>query len=122
MGSFEDLDRWESCRELRRFIHQNVLPKLPSEERYRLNDQLVRAARSTSANIAEGFGCRHYLDNTKFIRNSFGSQHECLDHLITAVDEGLIPEAGIDEFRPVFEEAKAPSKGSAAYLAKFAKR
>ena len=69
-----------------------------------------------------GFGRRHYLGNAKFIRNSFESQHECLDYLITAVDEGLIPRAGIDEFRPVFEEAKAPSKGSAAYLAKSTKR
>jgi len=118
---FEDLDCWKTCRELRKFVHEKVLPLLPSEERYRLSDQLIRASRSTTANIAEGFGRRHYLDNAKFMRNSLGSLHECLDHLITALDEGLIPESLVDEFRVIFEEAKALSSGYAAYLAKTAK-
>ena len=120
--SFEDLDCWKACRERRQFIHEKVLPILPSEERYRLSDQLIRAARSTTANIAEGFGRRHYLDNAKFIRNSLGSQHECLDHLITAADEALISQDLLAEFRPVFEKSVALSNGYAAYLAKSAKR
>lgn len=121
IDSFEDLDCWKACRELRQFIHENVLPRIPTEERYRLSDQLIRAARSTTANIAEGFGRRHYLDNAKFIRNSLGSQHECLDHVITAVDEGIIPPSLLDEFRMIFEKSKALSSGYAAYLAKTSK-
>jgi len=119
--SFEDLDCWKACRELRQFITENVLPTLPSEERYRLGDQLLRAARSTTANIAEGFGRRHYLDNAKFIRNSLGSQHECLDHMISAADEGLIAEETLQAFRVLFEKSSALSNGYAAYLAKTAK-
>lgn len=121
IDSFEDLDCWKACREMRIFINCEVLPKLPTEERYRLADQLIRAARSTTANIAEGFGRRHYLDNAKFIRNSLGSQHECLDHLITAHDEGFISGETLRSFRDLFEKAVALSNGYAAYLARSAK-
>ena len=57
-----------------------------------MGDQLLRAARSTTANIAEGYGRFHYLDNAKFCSNARGSCWEVLDHLITARDEELVPE------------------------------
>ena len=88
--SFEDLECWQRCRALRLFIAKEVAPQLPKEERFRLGDQLLRAARSTTANIAEGYGRFHYLDNAKFCSNSRGSCYEVLDHLITANDENLI--------------------------------
>ncbi len=52
-----------------------------------MGDQLLRAARSTTANIAEGYGRFHYLDNAKFCSNARGSCWEVLDHLIAGVDE-----------------------------------
>ena len=58
----------------------------------RLGDQFLRAARSTTANIAEGSGRFHYLDNAKFCSNARGSCWEVLDHLITSRDEELLPE------------------------------
>ena len=89
--NFETLDCWNACRELRLFIVKQVVPKLPLDEKWRLKDQLIRAARSTTANIAEGDGRFHYTDNAKYCRNARGSCKEVLDHLITADDEGLIP-------------------------------
>jgi four helix bundle protein len=87
---FEDLECWKACRDLRRFVAAEVVPRLPKEERYRMGDQLLRAARSTTANIAEGYGRFHYLDNAKFCSNARGSCWEVLDHLITSCDEQLI--------------------------------
>jgi hypothetical protein len=49
---FEDLECWEKCRELRVFVARELVPQLSKEERYRLGDQILRAARSTTANIA----------------------------------------------------------------------
>lgn len=66
------------------------MPVLPREEKHRLGGQLFRSARSITANIAEGYGRFHYLDNSKFCSNARGSCCEVLDHLITASDEGLI--------------------------------
>jgi four helix bundle protein len=88
--TFEDLECWKQCRILRLFVAKEILPVLPKDERYRLGDQILRAARSTTANIAEGYGRFHYLDNAKFCSNSRGSCWEVLDHLITGHDEGLL--------------------------------
>ncbi len=88
--TFEDLECWKHCRGLRLFVAKEVVPALPKEERYRLGDQILRAARSTTANIAEGYGRFHYLDNAKFCSSARGSCWEVLDHLITADDEKLI--------------------------------
>src|ERR1700757_64365 len=89
--TFEDLECWKQCRALRRFVARNVVPALPKDEHYRLGNQILRAARSTTANIAEGYGRFHFLDNAKFCSNARGSCWEVLDHLITADDEKLIP-------------------------------
>jgi|SRR5215471_717894 len=88
--TFEDLECWKQCRLLRLFVAKQVVPILPREERYRLGDQLLRAARATTANIAEGYGRFHFLDNAKFCSNARGSCWETLDHLITGNDEGFI--------------------------------
>ena len=89
--TFEDLECWKQCRILRLFVARQVVPALPRDERYRLGDQLLRAARATTANIAEGYGRFHYLDNAKFCSNARGSCWEVLDHLITGNDESLMP-------------------------------
>src|SRR5213595_4038242 len=70
LRTFEDLECWKECRTLRLFVAKSVIPVLPKDERYRLGDQLLRAARSTTANIAEGYGRFHYLDNAKFCSNA----------------------------------------------------
>ena len=86
MDGFEDLEVWKKCRQLRIELSM-ILKKFPAEEKYRLVDQIVRASRSVTANIAEGHGRFHYLDNLKFCRNARGSLNEVLDHLICACDE-----------------------------------
>jgi len=88
--TFRDLDCWKACRELRLFLAKEMVPVLPREEKYRLWDQILRAGRSATANIAEGYGRFHYLESAKFCSNARGSDYEALDHLITAHDEGLI--------------------------------
>lgn len=114
--SFEDLECWQAGREVRLFVARVVLPALPKEEKYRLGDQIVRAARSITANIAEGYGRFHYLDNSKFCSNARGSICEVLDHLITAVDENLIPEDLLVDGRAKVEHAIIVLNGYIAYL------
>jgi four helix bundle protein len=119
--SFEDLQCWQACRDLRLFIRRKIIPLLPKEEIYRLNDQLIRFSRSTTANIAEGYGRFHYLDNAKFCSNSRGSCWETLDHLITANDEGLIPDELLAEGRELVNQAVRVTNGYIAYLQRTAK-
>ena len=114
--TFEDLECWKKCRELRLFVAREVVPALPKDERYRLGDQFLRAARSTTANIAEGYGRFHYLDNAKFCSNSRGSCWEVLDHLITSKDENLLPPAIIEKGQTLVHEAVKLLNGHMNYL------
>jgi len=114
--TFEDLECWKQCRMLRLFVAREVVPILPRDERYRLGDQLLRAARSTTANIAEGYGRFHYLDNAKFCSNARGGCCETLDHLITGNDEGLIPTELMTQGRMLVNEAIKILNGYMSYL------
>lgn len=86
------------------------------DERYRLGDQILRAARSTTANIAEGYGRFHYLDNAKFCSNARGSVWEVIDHLITGEDEELIAPELLTEGRALASSAIALLNGYISYL------
>lgn len=114
--SFRDLECWQACREVWLFVAREVLPVLPRDEKYRLGDQVLRSARSITSNIAEGYGRFHYLDNAKFCSNARGSLHETLDHLITALDEALIPEALFRKGEALLEQAAKILNGYIAYL------
>ncbi len=88
-STFEDLEIWQLARDFRNKI-SDLVKKLPSEEKYRLSDQMIRASRSVTANIAEGYGRYHYQENIQFCRQSRGSLFEIIDHLTVALDEGHI--------------------------------
>lgn len=118
--TFEDLECWKACRELRLFVSKEVLPVLPREEKFRLGDQLLRAARSSTANLAEGYGRFHYMDNAKFCSNARGSCWEVLDHLITANDEELIQSAMLSKGRDLVNTAVKLINGYMKYLRKAA--
>ena len=114
--SFEDLECWKQCRVLRLFVAQEVVPQLPKEERYRLGDQMLRAARAATANIAEGYGRFHYLDNAKFYSNARGSCHEVLDHLITANDEQFVSDEMLQRGRDLVASSIKLLSGYVNYL------
>ena len=119
--TFEDLECWKECRKLRLFIAKEVVPVLPKDERYRLGDQLLRAARSTTANIAEGYGRFHYLENAKFCSNSRGSCWEVLDHVIAASDENLISSELLERGREQVGRAVRLLNGYMNYLKRAAR-
>ena len=64
--SFEDLICWQKVYQLKRRIKKEVVSKLPKHEQFEVRSQILRAARSSTANIAEGWGRFHYLDSNKF--------------------------------------------------------
>ena len=114
--SFEDLECWQTCRRLRIFVAKSIAPLLPKEERYGMASQNLRSARSTTANIAEGYGRYHYLDNAKFCSNARGSCLETLDHLITANDEEMISTEMLSAGRDLVNEAGRILNGYIKYL------
>jgi four helix bundle protein len=115
--SFEELECWKACREVRRFI-TTLVKGFPKEERFALIDDMKRAARSTTQNIAEGFGRFHYQENIQFCRHSRGSLHELVDQLITSKDEGLIQDQEYEKGRELISRALTILNGYINYLSR----
>ncbi len=82
--SFENLKVWQKAHELMLFVHREVVPLLPKEEKWNLADQIRRSSKSTGANIAEGYGRFYYKDRLRFCYNARGSLTETENHLIDA--------------------------------------
>ncbi len=117
MRTFEDLDCWKKITELRRKL--TALAKaFPSEEKYRLTDQIIRAARSATANIAEGYGRFHYQENIQYCRQTRGSLHELIEHLIVANDEGYVTKDDLIRLKCETESCLAVLNGYIKYLLK----
>jgi len=89
--TFEDLACCRAPRELRRTI-SGFCRTLPKVETYRLKDQMIRASRSVTANIAAGFDRHHRQENMQFCRQARGSLFESLEHLNPALDEAYASE------------------------------
>ena len=86
----EDLIAWQKARELMRFVHAQIVPLLPSEEKWDLTSQIRRSSKSVMANIAEGHGRYYYQENIRFCYLARGSLTETQSHLIAAHDLGYV--------------------------------
>ena len=81
---FRDLDVWQKCSTIRQKTWK-LCKTYPAEEKYRLSDQMIRASRSATACLAEGYGRFHYQENIQFCRQARGSLYELIDHILVAV-------------------------------------
>jgi four helix bundle protein len=95
---FEELEIWKKARTLKIGISVTV-KSFPSDEKFRLVDQLTRSSRSIGALISEGHGRFSYPDQIHFCVQARGSLTETMNHLIDALDEKYISEILLGEFR-----------------------
>jgi len=112
---FDDLNCWKACRDVRKYV-MKLIKKFPSNEKYALADGMRRASRSTTENIAEGFGRYHFQENIQFCRQSRGSLHELIDQLITALDEEYITKHEYTEGKVLINKALGLLNGYINYL------
>jgi four helix bundle protein len=88
-GDFRDLEVWQQCKEIRKEIWM-LCKTFPQEENFRLCDQMIRASRSATACIGEGYGRFHYQETIQFCRQARGSLYELIDHCDVAVECGYM--------------------------------
>jgi len=117
MRTFEDLDCWKKITALRRAL-SDLVKTFPSDEKYRLTDQIIRAARSATSNIAEGYGRFHYQENIQYCRQTRGSLYELIEHLIVANDEGIISKEALTSLKSEIASCLAVLNGYINYLLK----
>lgn len=86
---FRTLKVWQKANALEQEIGE-LVKGFPKHEQYRLVDQLVRAIRSISANIAEGNTQLFVKKEIVHANIALGSAGEVRNHLLTAYQNGYI--------------------------------
>ncbi len=112
----EKLDVWRKAKDFAVIIYREVLPLLPSGEKWGLNQQLRRAAQSIPANIAEGHGRYYYQENIRFCYIARGSLVETISHLSLAHELEYIPDELFKKIVSVGDEQARLINGYIAYL------
>ena len=120
LESFDNLECYQAARTVRVNVSQ-FCRSLPAEERFWLKDQMIRASRSVTAKIAEGFGRHHHQENLQFSRQARGSLYETLEHFHTALDEGYLDRKRHQEQTDEVRTAIRILNGYIKYLAACAK-
>ena len=113
--SFTDLDVWKASRIYRNEIYR-LVSTFPATEKYRLEDQLIRASRSIGANIAEGYGRYTYKDQIHFCMQARGSLFETINHLIDAYDCNYITKEILVTIKDRANEVEKLLNGYIAWL------
>jgi four helix bundle protein len=114
--SLETLEAWKKAKEFALRIYREVLPLLPPEEKWNLNQQLRRSCNSVPANIAEGYGRFYYQENIRFCYNARGSLEESLSHLVMCYELKYIPKALFEALEQDGEKSTQLINGYIAYL------
>jgi len=112
--SFTELDCYQKSRDAKIWII-SFLKTIPKNE-YDMKDNLLRAARSMTRNIAEGFGRFHFKENIQYVRIARGSATECQDDLDGCVLEGFSKKEQIQEGNKLLSEAIKSMNGYIKYL------
>ena len=83
---------WNAVREWERLAQDTV------------GRQIVRAADSVGANIAEGTGRGSFQDNRRFVRNARGSLYETRHWLRRAHQRHLLSAQAVAEIKPLIDD------------------
>lgn len=89
--SWKDLEVWKLAHGLVLKIYE-ASKGFPGDERFRLTDQICRAAVSVPANIAEGKGRNSLREYLQFLSVARGSAEEVKYLLLLSKDLGYIPD------------------------------
>ena len=117
MASFTELETWKQAKKIRMWV-LDLTKTFPSEEKYRLTDQIIRSSRSIGNNLAEGHGRFHYQDNIRFCTIARGSLSETLDHLIITNEANIITNEVLISFQPDYDYCLKLLNGYIQYLKK----
>jgi len=98
ISGLEKLDVWCKARDFAVRVNKEILPLLPPEEKWSLNQQIRRSSQSVPANIAEGHGRFYFQDNVRFCYIARGSLQETLSHIVYAYKVSYISETLCESF------------------------
>lgn len=100
---FEDLRVYQLAEKLADEIW-DIVVQWESFSRNTLGGQIVKAADSIGANIAEGSGRGSYQDNRRFVKIARGSFYETRHWLRRAHHRKLLSEDEVTRLKPIIQE------------------
>jgi four helix bundle protein len=118
ISGLEKLDVWCKARDFAVRVHKEILPLLPTEEKWSLNQQIRRSSQSIPANIAEGHGRFYFQENVRFCYIARGSLEETLSHIVYAFKVGYISETLYNSFSVDGENLNRLINGYIGFLKK----
>ena len=100
--SFEDLRVYRAAEELADSVW-GIVSRWKPLAQDTVGKQLIRAADSIGANIAEGHGRKPYADNKRLVSIACGSLYETRHFLRRAHKRGLLSESEVETLRDIVE-------------------
>ena len=100
--AFEHLRVYQTSEKLADRIWE-LVTRWPILARDTIGKQLVRAADSIGANIAEGAGRGTYQDNKRFVRVARGSLYESMHFLRRAYRRSLLDKKQVDQIKSIID-------------------
>ena len=100
---FDELRVYKAAEEVADTIW-DMVAKWEQFAKYSVGTQIVRAADSIGANIAEGVGRGTYNENRRFVRIARGSLYETRHWLRRAFRRGLVTEQQVDVLKPLIRD------------------
>ena len=104
---FEDIKAWQEARALANVIAKSVKENKELQKNYRFKDQLLSAAVSIMANIAEGFSRRSNKEFVQFLFVAKASAAELQSHSYVALDQEYISK---NRFNELYEQIDRVSR------------
>jgi four helix bundle protein len=109
---FEDIQSWQTARELTRLVYQFSNSGAFSHD-FGLRDQMRRAAVSILSNIAEGFESRTQSLFIEFLGRAKGSAGELRAQCYIALDVGYLDQT---QFQQLYDLAEKSSRQIAKFI------
>ena len=112
----ETLKIWQRSMAFAVKVCREILPSLPTQEKWSLIDQLRRAVQSVPANIAEGYGRFYYQESIRFCYIARGSLEETLSHITLAQRLNYIKDETFQSLSNELQEIRRMLNGYISFL------
>ncbi len=100
---FEDLEVYQLAEKLANEIWY-IVKEWDCFTKNTMGKQIVRAADSVCANIAEGRGRYNFQDNRRFVKIARGSLYETISWLRLAYVRQLLTSEQVSRFKPIIDD------------------
>ncbi len=114
-ANFEDLQIFQLAEKLADQIW-DIVTYWNHFEKDTVGKQIIRAADSIGANIAEGTGRHNFQDNRRFVKIARGSLHETRYWLKRANTRKLLTSDQLDRLNPIINELSPKLNAYLKYL------